>query len=280
MKKQRTIKKEISFSGKALQTGDNAEVILRPLAPNEGIVFFRADIEGSAPIKLGPDTLTGEGQRRSVIGGAQGVQTVEHFMAALWALGIDNIRVDIKGQELPALDGSAKCFIEKIEEAGLKEEEALREEIVITEKEEISFMDASITIVPSDIFQVSYFIDYNVRSIGKEEFSIDLDKDSFMREIAPARTFCLKKEAEMLIKAGLGKGADLNNTLVMDEDGPVGTSLRFLNEPVRHKILDLVGDLYMLGRHIKGKVIAKRSGHTLNGKMVQLLYDKYVDNRA
>jgi len=276
-KNQKTIEKEIQFSGKALQTGENVTVVCKPAEANTGIVFLRTDIEGSAPIRLNDGGFSASETRRSIIGsGAQSVQTIEHIMAALWALEIDNIQIDIKGKELPALDGSAKGFIDAIKNAGIKEQDSMRREIKINEEEEVKDGDASIIILPSNTFEVSYFIDYDVRSIKTETFSMSLDKDSFTREIAPARTFCLKKEAEILLKAGLGKGADCNNTLVMDEDGPAGTSLRFSNEPVRHKILDLVGDLYMLGRPVVGEVIAKRSGHALNGKMVQLLYNKYV----
>jgi UDP-3-O-acyl N-acetylglucosamine deacetylase len=200
-------------------------------------------------------------------------------MAALWGLEIDNMIVDISGAELPALDGSAAEFIRLLKSAGLEEQPALREYIKITEKEEIKESDSSLSVFPDESFRVSYLIDYKISSIGREVFDMDPGRDSFEKEIAPARTFCLKSEAEALLRAGLGKGATYENTLVLDDDGPVGTTLRFPNEPVRHKVLDLIGDFYMLGKPIIGRVAAERSGHSLNAKMVRRIYEKYVANK-
>ncbi|MBU1084237.1 MAG: UDP-3-O-acyl-N-acetylglucosamine deacetylase [Candidatus Omnitrophota bacterium] len=274
---QRTINKETAFSGKALQTGADVSVVCKPLGTGEGIVFVRTDSPSSVSVTGREGVFSSEGERRTTVGtGGSSVQTVEHLMAALWALGIDNIRVEVFGEELPALDGSAKGFMEALRKGGIKEQNAPREAIRITGKEEVREGNASITLMPHDGFRVSYAIDYPVRSIKKETFAMELDSASFEREIAGARTFCLKHEAEMLMKAGLGKGADFENTLVMDEEGPIGTTLKFRNEPVRHKILDLVGDLYLLGRPLICEVSAERSGHALNGKMVKLIYDKYV----
>jgi UDP-3-O-acyl N-acetylglucosamine deacetylase len=204
------------------------------------------------------------------------IHTAEHFLAALWGLKIDNIIVEIDKAELPALDGSAADFIKLFKSAGLAEQEDPREVIKITEKEEIKEGSSSLTVFPGEGLSVSYLIDYGTSSIGREVFQIKLDADSFEKEIAPARTFCLKKEAEALLQAGLGRGATLENTLVMDDDGPVGTAMRFPNEPVRHKILDLIGDFYLLGRPILGRIVAERSGHELNTKMVRKIYQRYV----
>ncbi len=275
--KQKTILSPIAFSGKALQTGSEARMRCAPALADAGITFKRVDMAGNPSVNLGDAVLSGDNLRRSTIGaGPMAVQTVEHFLAALWCLGIDNIVIEVEGEELPALDGSAAGFIEKLESAGIKELPRDKKPIRVTEKENVSDGARSISILPAETFSVSYSIDYKVASIGRETLEMELDKDSFKREIAPARTFCLKSEAETLLKAGLGKGATLENTLVMDEDGPVGTVLRFPNEPLRHKILDLVGDLYLLGRPVIGKVIAEKSGHKLNAGLVRLLYAKYV----
>ncbi len=218
-------------------------------------------------------------RRRSAIGapGAE-IQTVEHFLAALWGLEIDNITVDVHGVELPALDGSALGFLDILKQAGIVEQPAPRRSVRIKRPLVIEEADSSLAVLPGEKFSISYFIEYDCASIGTEEFGIELDRDSFEREIAPARTFCLKKEAEALLKAGLGGGANCENTLVMDDDGPAGTCLRFPNEPVRHKILDLVGDLYLLGVPIIGKVVAKRSGHRLNLKMVKKIHEQYFSS--
>jgi UDP-3-O-acyl N-acetylglucosamine deacetylase len=281
MNGQRTIASEAVFSGKALQTGREASVICRPASAGAGIIFNRTDLPGSSGICLSDAVFSADHARRSVIGeGAYAVQTVEHFLAALWALGIDNLSVEVDGPELPAMDGSALEFFRILESAGSREQSLDRGPIVVLEEERVEDGDRSITAIPADIFSVLYLIDYPCPSIGRETFDISLDRDTFEREIAPARTFCLKAEADALIKAGLGKGATLENTLVMGEDGPVGTALRFPNEPVRHKVLDLVGDLYMLGRPLIGRFIAEKSGHALNGMMVRKIYEKYVKNTA
>jgi len=281
MGSQRTITGEVGFSGRALQTGRDAAVMCRPASAGAGIIFKRTDIPDSPEICLSDAVFSSEHARRSAIGeGAHAVQTVEHFLAALWALGIDNLSVEVDGPELPALDGSAQEFFRILESAGFTEQDAGRIPIMINDEERVEDGDRSVTVLPADVFSVLYLIDYPCPSIGRETFDIKLDRDSFAREIAPARTFCLKAEADALIKAGLGKGATLDNTLVMEDDGPVGTELRFPNEPVRHKVLDLVGDLYMLGRPVIGRFIAEKSGHALNGMMVRKIYERYVKNRA
>ena len=281
MVNKKTIEREVTFSGKALQTGKDISVTCRPAGKNEGIVFRRIDLDNRPELHLKDASFTDAGQRRSVIGtSAATVQTVEHILAALWGLEIDNIVIEIDGAELPALDGSAIEFLNLFKKAGLSEQPAGREFIEITDEEELKEGASLLKVAPGKSFSVSYFIDYNVRSIGREVFDIKLDACSFEKEIAPARTFCLKKEAEALLAAGLGQGATLENTLVMDDDGPVGTDLRFPNEPVRHKVLDLVGDFYLLGRPILGRIIAERSGHSLNAKMIRKIYEKYVAGAA
>jgi UDP-3-O-acyl N-acetylglucosamine deacetylase len=272
---QHTIKNRIEFEGKALQTGIESRVVGIPSGQDTGISFTRMDIPEQSTFRITPEIFL-QGERRTAVGtDAAGVQTTEHLLAALWGLGVDNISLQIYGAELPAMDGSALSFYDILKKAGQEEQGSARKTIVIEEKIFIDNNGASISIEPSDRFVVEYEIDYNCPSIGKETFTIDLDQQSFENEIAPARTFCLKKEAEMLLKAGLGQGATCDNTLIMDKNGPVGTTLRFDNEPVRHKVLDLVGDLYILGFPVTGKVCAKRSGHKLNAMLVKAIWDKY-----
>ncbi len=277
---QNTIKKEVRFRGKALQTGRVVNAVCTPAGPDTGIVFKRTDLSDEPAACLSDAVFSSGHARRSTIGaGAASVQTVEHFLAALWALEIDNMLVEIDGAELPALDGSAMGFYEPLKETGTEPQGRPRRFIKIPEPERVEEGGCSLSVFPDEAFSVSYLIDHDVASIGREVFSIRPDRDSFEKEIAPARTYCLKREAEALLRAGLGQGADLENTLVMDDDGPVGTSLRFSNEPVRHKVLDLIGDLYMLGRPVIGRFVAEKSGHSLNGKMVKRIYEKYVAGR-
>ncbi len=277
MSKEKTISKEISFSGKALQTGREVKVVCKPSEAGSGIIFRRVDLPAEDDLSLKEGILSFQKKRRSTISkGKAEVQTVEHLLAALWALEIDNVLIEVNREELPAMDGSALGFIEKLRTAGVKEQDKEREYVVISEEEVVENEGSILKALPYDGFSVSFLIDYSVQSIGKEVFEFNGDKTSFIKEIAPARTFCLKKEALLLRLLGLGRGATYENTLIMGKKGPAKTTLRFPNEPVRHKILDLVGDLNLLGKPIKGKFVAEKSGHLLNGRMVKKIYEKYI----
>lgn len=276
MEKQKTIAKEIHFSGRALQTGNEAEVVCSRGEVNTGIIFKRKDIEKEPEIKLSDAVFSTQNERRTTAGiGPEAIQTVEHFMAALWGAGIDNLIVGISGSEMPALDGSAKEFLALFEEAGTVEQPVDRRMIIIDETLSVVEDDRRISIAPYDGFKVAYSIDYPIAVIGRQRKEFVVDSETFKKDIAPARTFCLKREAEALLKAGLGQGANYQNTLVLEDNGPIGTTMRFDDEPLRHKVLDLIGDLYMLGVRISGKIEAERSGHKLNAKLLGLIYDKY-----
>lgn len=275
---QGTIGKEVSFEGKALQTGRETRVVCRPSAPDSGIVFRRSDNPSSSPVRLSGRMISASHRRRSTVGKGRGqIQTVEHFLAALWCQGIDNIEVEVSGPELPALDGSAKDFIAELKKAGISCSDKPRRYVKVAEPIMIKDGSRSLAAYPADNFSISYTIDYPVKSIGREVLEFELGGDVFEKEIAPARTFCLKKEAKLLLKLGLGRGATLENTLVMDEEGPMGTTLRFRNEPLRHKMLDLVGDLYLLGRPVVARIVGEKSGHSLNAKLVKELYKRYIE---
>ena len=273
---EKTFKKEISFSGKGLQTGSPAEVVLRPAPEHSGIVFVRTDLKNKPSFRLGENLPMTSFERRSAVGkkGAE-VETVEHLLAALWALGVDNAVIEVKGREIPALDGSAAEFLKVLAGAGIKELSGPKQYIKVTEPVAVEEKDSALTLLPFDGFKVSYKIDYDCPSIEKETFSADLSAGVFEKEIAPARTFCLKKEVGLLMGLGFGKGANYENTLVMDTDGPVKTTLRFKNEPVRHKILDIVGDMYLLGMPLICEVKAEKSGHKLNREMIRKVYERY-----
>lgn len=277
MKKRRTIAESVEFTGKALQTGKKVRMLLKPASLGAGVVFERTDLEGSPFIRLGGEMLSPNADRRSTLAlGTVQVQTVEHFLASLWALGIDDLLVELDSVELPGVDGSARGFLEPLKDAGICEFDVPQDVIKISEKIRIEEADRYLEISPADELTVKYHIDYNVPSIGSEDFEIVLDADSFEKEIAPARTFCMKKEALVLFLSGMGRGATFENTLVMGRRGPVGTTLHFPNEPVRHKVLDLVGDLYMLGRPVIGRIEANKSGHSLNTRLVKKIYETYV----
>jgi UDP-3-O-acyl N-acetylglucosamine deacetylase len=201
--------------------------------------------------------------------GPMQIQTTEHLLAALSGLSIDNIEIEIDNVELPGLDGSAIGFAEAIRGAGIVEQPADKSVIAPAEALWCRDADSAIVLLPDEGFRVSYTLHYP--GIGTQYFSVEVTEKGFMEDVAPARTFCSELEAMELLKRGLGKGANYENTLVMGSTGPINNRLRFPDEPARHKALDLIGDLYLAGPAIKARVIAVKSGHRLNMEMVRLL---------
>lgn len=271
MAKQKTIQKEISISGIGIHTACPVNVKLKPAGVDSGVNFVRTDKAGSL-IKAGSkETVSYKNSPRRTAIGLEGAEiyTIEHFMAALNGLGIDNITVELDNQEMPGLDGSAKNYYEAIEKAGIIEQEKEKNSFVVREPIAACEDGASIVIVPADEFRVSYTLKYDNPIINTEFLSLVITPEVFKSEIAPARTFCLEEEAEMLRSKGYGQGANYDNTLVVGKSGVIKNKLRFENEFVRHKILDLIGDLFLLQQPIKGHVIALRSGHSLNLKLVK-----------
>ncbi|MFA6321599.1 MAG: UDP-3-O-acyl-N-acetylglucosamine deacetylase [Candidatus Omnitrophota bacterium] len=274
MKSQRTIKEPATISGIGLQTGFKVNLTLRPGPANSGISFTRTDLPNKPSLNLQSINLndSSSAERRTALGlGPFQIQTTEHLLAALSGLMIDNVIVEVDNVELPGLDGSAKGFAELINKAGTVDQSAEKKYLKIDKPVWAEAKDSLIIVLPCDEFKVSYTLSYNRPGLGTQFYSIKVNEADFINEIAPARTFCLEEEAAELLKRGLGKGADYNNTLVMGKDGPIKTSLRFSDEPVRHKILDLIGDLYILGRPIIGHVVAIKSGHGINMELVKKL---------
>ncbi|MCF7916554.1 MAG: UDP-3-O-acyl-N-acetylglucosamine deacetylase [Candidatus Omnitrophica bacterium] len=272
MNKQKTIKKGFSVEGKGLHTGEVAKLELLPAPVGSGITFIKQDVNPSVLIKADFNSIgdLNKFPRRTVIGsGDNYIQTIEHLMAALSILAIDNLQINIKGKEIPGLDGSSKEFIDKIKEVGVKEQEASRDVLVIKEPLWIEEGDSSIILLPSNQFRVSYGLDYSNSKIGSGFSDIILNENS-LDNFYQARTFCLKEEVDSLLEMGIGKGADYKNTLVVSDKGVIDNQLRFPDEFIKHKMLDLVGDLYLAGP-VKAHIIAVKSGHSLNIKLLDKL---------
>ena len=274
MTKQKTIKDPVEIEGIGLQTGAKTRLRLKGSPANSGINFIRTDLANKPLVNiasLDPGVL-GSKERRTTIGeGSLEIQTTEHFLASLAGLGIDNIVAEIDNVELPGLDGSAKGFAELIKKAGTIEQDAPKRILKVDEPVWCAAGDAFLAVFPDEDFKISYTLSYDNPELGTQFFTVILNEESFTKEIAPARTFCLEAEVAPLLKKGLGKGANYDNTLVIGKDGPVKNAFRFSNEPVRHKVLDLIGDLYLLGMPLKGHVIALKSGHRLNMELVRKL---------
>ena len=274
MIKQRTIKEQVTVEGIGLQTGKKVRIVLKPSPADSGINFIRTDLANKPLLNIRSLDLSdsASAERRTMLGmGPLQIQTTEHLMAALSGLSIDNIAVELDNIELPGLDGSAKGFVDALLKAGLVEQDSPKSFLKIDRPVFADGPDNMLAAFPGENFKISYTMSYEDASLGTQFFSIDLNEDNFKAEVAPARTFCLEEEALRLIRRGLGKGACYENTLVMSKTGPIKNKLRFPDEPARHKVLDLIGDLYLVGMPIKGHVVAIKSGHRLNMELVKKL---------
>ncbi|MFA5198584.1 MAG: bifunctional UDP-3-O-[3-hydroxymyristoyl] N-acetylglucosamine deacetylase/3-hydroxyacyl-ACP dehydratase [Candidatus Omnitrophota bacterium] len=283
MEKQNTIAKEVSLEGIGIHTGNKVHLKFKPAPVNSGINFIRTDLASPCRIRAEIGSLFESPQlsRRSTLGNDQAqVQTIEHLMAALSSLKIDNLDIEVDNNELPGMDGSASKFVEAVEKAGILQQD--QERYVYAVKEPLFVEDgvSSITVLPSKDFKVSYTLNYEHPLLSAQFLELNVDTDSFKSEIAPARTFCLESEVSELQSRGLGRGANYDNTLVVGNSGVIKSVLRFKDEFVRHKILDLIGDLYLAGCPIRGHVIALRSGHALNLKIAEKIHEQKLKTQA
>jgi UDP-3-O-[3-hydroxymyristoyl] N-acetylglucosamine deacetylase / 3-hydroxyacyl-[acyl-carrier-protein] dehydratase len=269
---QRTIARESKIEGIGIHTGKVISLIIKSAEANSGIRFIRSDLPARPviPAMLSSFTIAEKGLRRTSIGkGEAQIHTVEHLLATLSGLGIDNLEIVINGPELPGLDGSASGFVEAIKRSGIKEQDIVRRELHVREPIWVEDKDSMLLILPDVNFKVSYTLDYPTTNFKTQYGHFLINHDTYENEIAPSRTFCLEEEVERLRSLGLGKGASLENTIVVGKEGVVSGELRFEDEFLRHKVLDLIGDLYLLGHRIRGHVIAIKSGHSLNIELLR-----------
>lgn len=274
LQRQRTIRRDAALEGVGLHTGQLVRVRFRPAEPHRGIRFVRTDLGGRLEVPVSPATLLDplrRPRRTSVGTGSVEVHTIEHLMATCYGLGVTNLLIELTGEEVPGLDGSAFPFLETLKYAGLVEQEAFQQPLVVKEPVWVGEDGSTVLVLPDDQFRVSYTMSYAYPALQAQFFSRTCPHEVFEQELAPSRTFCLAEEVEELRRAGLGRGATYENTVVVGPQGVINNHLRFTDEFVRHKVLDLLGDLYVLGRPIQGHVIAVRSGHSLNLKLVQRL---------
>lgn len=270
MDKQRTIEREISLSGVGLHTAKKVNIKFKPAGPDCGINFIRTDLPDSPVIKATVDYLISPVScpRRTSIGRDNvEIQTVEHLMAAIAGSGIDNLSIEIDNEEVPGLDGSSYNFLEVLNKAGIKEQDKERNYCLVRDPVFAQEGDSCIIALPHPELKISYTLDYNHPMLKTEFLEVSLSHEVFKKEICQARTFCLEEEAAALQNQGLGRGANYENTLVVGKNGIIKNKLRYADEFIRHKILDLMGDLYLLGCPLKAHIIALKSGHSLNLKL-------------
>jgi len=279
MRRQRTLKDSVILEGKGIHSGDDIRVKIRSAPVDTGIIFVRSDLDGKPAVAAAVSNLAdcSGGSRCSVIKkGAAEVSTIEHLMAALSGMGIDNAEIEIDNRELPALDGSALDYVKKLEEAGSAEQGRDKKRLVLNNAVYSSDNGGLITAIPSESFGVSYFFQYEgpggMRQWAHFYFDSENDRKSeFVKNIAPARTFCMAGEVAHILNKGLGRGASYENALVIKDGLPVENKFRFENEPARHKILDILGDLSLLNADLKAHVVGIRSGHFLNAGLLREL---------
>lgn len=261
-------------------TGEPVTIRLRPGEPHSGICFVRSDQSPPIRVPARLENVSKRARRTSLRNGTVAIETVEHCLSACLGLGIDNLLIELNGVEVPGLDGSSLPFVEKLRIGGLREQDALRDPYIVDDVARVAEGDCELIALPpldraSENLEISYDLDYGSGGpVGRQMYRVALTPESFEANIAPARTFVLEEEAARLQEAGLGLHLTYQDLLVFGKDGPIDNRLRFPDECVRHKILDLVGDLALFGRPIVGRVYARKSGHALNHALARMLRDR------
>ena len=263
MAAQRTLRRTVSCAGIGLHTGHKVTLALRPAPANSGIRFRRTDLAGT-DIPAHVSHLSSRQQLQTgLVSDQASVETVEHLLAALHSLGVDNAVVELNHPEVPIMDGSAAPWVYLIQDAGIKELAVARKTIKILKSIQVQHGDKRIALYPADRLKISYTISFDHPLLRHQQKTIDLDEQVFVNDIAPARTFGFLKEVEMLRQRGMALGGSLENAIVLGETG-VLNPLRFDDEFVRHKILDVIGDLALVGYPIEGHLVVHRGGHALH----------------
>jgi len=269
MRFQNTIKREILIRGKGLHTGKEVNMKLKPAPRDTGVVFIRVD-RGDVQIKAHVSSVADTTFATTLAFNGVRVGTVEHLLSAFAGLNIDNVYVELDGPEVPIMDGSAFPFVLKIMEAGIAKQGKVMPCIRILEPIVVAEGHSQIAITPYEGTKITYCIHYIHPAFREQKMVIDITERNFINELAPARTFGFLRDVEMLRAKGLAKGGSLENALVLGENGVINKNkLRFRDEFVRHKILDALGDVFLLGLPVYGHIIANKSGHTLNIKLLK-----------
>ena len=270
MRLQRTIGRPAEIEGIGLFSGLRARVRILPAPVDSGVSFTRVDLPGKPRVPVNAGTASIKPRRTTVQKDGTEVETVEHILAAAGGLSLDNLEIEINGVEVPGGDGSSAPFVDALSSAGIVEQDKPTGYYAIKDAISISEGDQSIVALPcNDGFTVSYTLNQENLPFHPQHYTVNVTPETFAKEIAPARTWCLSNEVEELLRQGFGKGCNTQNTLVVDGRGVKDNTLRFPDELVRHKILDIVGDLFLAGSCLKTHIVAIRSGHSINHKLVQ-----------
>lgn len=265
---QRTIKSSTTCKGIGLHTGKPVKMTLKPAAAGAGVVFIRTDLDGAKIRALAANTAA-TSYATSLSQNGASVSTVEHLMAAFSGLNIDNVYVEIDAAEIPIMDGSAGAFVRLIADAGIQSQELLQPLLKVIRPIFVREGNKQLAIWPAETLNISYFIDFNHPMLKEQSLQYQPSEEAFLREVSDARTFGFLSDVQMLRDNGLAKGGSMDNAVILGEDSVLNKDgLRYKDEFVRHKILDLIGDLSLVGMPVIGHIVAHKSGHGLNAQMV------------
>lgn len=273
MSHQRTLERSVGCEGIGIHTGERAVMTLHPAPANRGVVFRRVDLPGSPLIEARPDRVVDTQFATTISKDGTTVRTIEHLMSALAGMGVDNVLVDLSGPEVPILDGSAAPLVNLIRAAGLKRQVAPKTFLKVRQPILVESGTRSLRIVPSERLKIIYTMCFDHPLLGEQTVAMALGRERYIHDVAPSRTYGFLKDLDMLSRFGLAKGGSFENALVIGEEGVLNGPLRFQDELVRHKILDLLGDLYLLGKPVVGTIIAHGAGHELHFKLVRRIQE-------
>jgi len=276
LKLQKTIKSEGKIHGRGMFGGEETKLVFRPAPADSGITFVRTDVPEPVRISAVASNLAERSRRTTIKKGSVSIETIEHCLAAVNALEIDNVVIEVDGPELPAPDCSCAEYFKVLKLAGIVEQDVSRKQFVINKPITVAAGDACVYALPysDDGLSLMYDLDYGGHTgIGRQIFSCRLTPESFEKHLAPARTFLLEAEAKQFQARGMGTHISPRDILVINSDGPIKNSYRYPNECVRHKIADLIGDIALVGRAVKGRIVAYKSGHALNQQLARKLYE-------
>jgi len=278
-RQQTTLKSPVEFTGVGLHSGKETKVVLKPAEAGSGVVFRRVDVEEEPEVRVTGGNLKSRERRTCLHSGRAEVYTCEHLLATLWALRVDNVLVEINGEEVPGMDGSAQEFVARLREVGTVDLKAPRKNYSVKAPIYVRDGGASVVALPGNGgLEIEYHLDYPAINgqvePTRQTVQFSMSPETFADQIASARTFVFQHEVEALQAAGLGKGASTQNTLVVGPGGPLDNALRCDDELARHKVLDLIGDLAIFGADLDAHIIATRSGHGLNMRMIHRLVEE------
>jgi UDP-3-O-[3-hydroxymyristoyl] N-acetylglucosamine deacetylase len=268
--RQRTVAKEISCTGIGLHSGEKVRLTIKPAPPNSGIAFERIDISSDCRVRASFDNVVETNMATTIGFNGYSVSTVEHIMAAFFAMGIDNVLVQIDGKEIPIMDGSSAPFVFLLKNAGIAIQNSHKKFLLVKKKVKVQDGNRSVKLIPSNELKITYNIDFDHPLIRNQSYEMSFSQSAFINEISRARTFGFLKDVQTLRNNGLAKGGSLDNAIVVDEFRVLNEDgLRYKTEFVRHKLLDFIGDLAILGCIPIGHFVVERSGHSLNQQLLR-----------